>query len=181
MCFFRGGGAASFAIAPSGTWPSYATANTSLATDGVITPGYSSIPDGISGSDLLIPIISDGIPESAEYFCVQLTNISTNIGRHALSQLNEEFIVRDSNSAYGLIEWKEIGHTISLNHRTLMLLLVRREGLEFNILVNYNVTYVPAGSGTEHQLLDYVTTPGFTAIQVSNVNEISSLVILIRL
>ena len=51
---------------------------------------------------------------------------------------------------------------------------MRREGLEFNILVNYNVTYVPAGSGTESQLLDYVTTPGFTVIQVSNVNEVSS-------
>ena len=69
----------------------------------------------------------------------------------------------------------------SLNPRTLTLLLVRRKGLEFNILVNYNVTYVPAGSGTENQLLDYVTTPGFTVIQVSNVNDISSLVILIKL
>ena len=68
-------------------------------------------------------------------------------------------------------------HTISLNPRTLTLLLVRRKGLEFNILVNYNVTYVPAGSGAGHQLLDYVTTPGFTVIQVSNVNEVSSLVI----
>ena len=68
-----------------------------------------------------------------------------------------------------------------MNPRTLTLLLVRTEGLEFNILVNYNVTYVPAGSGTEHQLLDYVTTPGFTVIQVSNVNEISSLFILIRI
>ena len=54
---------------------------------------------------------------------------------------------------------------------------MRRKGLEFNILVNYNVTYVPAGSGAGHQLLDYVTTPGFTVIQVSNVNEVSSLVI----
>ena len=41
-----------------------------------------------------------------------------------------------------------------MNPRTLTLLLVRREGLEFNILVNYNVTYVPAGSGTEHLFLN---------------------------
>ena len=29
--------------------------------------------------------------------------------------------------------------------------------------------YVQVGSGTEYEILDYVTTPGFTVIQVSNV------------
>ena len=80
--------------------------------------------------------------------------------------------MRDSDSAYGLIEWEDTGHTITLNPRTLTLRLIRRQGLEFNILVNYNVTYVPAGSGVESQVLDYVTTPGFTVMQVGTYSPI---------
>ena len=44
---------------------------------------------------------------------------------------------------------------------------MRGKGLEFNIVVNYNVSYVPAGSGIDTQIQNYVVTPGLTVIHVS--------------
>ncbi|KAI6651569.1 hypothetical protein LOD99_5177 [Oopsacas minuta] len=139
--------------------------NSSSAVDDIYTPGTSSISDGQTQGDLLIPVVADGIPESAEYFTVQLISVTSNIGRLADTELSENFIVRDSDNAYGLFEWGEVGHTITLNPRTLTLQLIRTQGLEFNIIINYNVTYVPAGGDIGNQLLDYVTSPGFTVIQ----------------
>ena len=142
--------------------------NSSSADDDILTPGSSSFPDGQSRADLLIPVVADGLPEAAEYFTARLTSVTSNIGRLASTGLTENFIVRDSDNAYGLLEWADVGHTITLDPRTLSLQLVRRQGLEFNILVNYNVTYVPAGAEINSQLTDYVIAPGFTVIQVSD-------------
>ena len=142
--------------------------NSSSADEDILTPGSSSIPDGQSQVNLLIPVVADELPEAAEYFTVQLTSVTSNIGRLATTGLTENFIVRDSDNAYGLLEWAEVGHTITLDPRTLSLQLIRRQGLEYNILINYNVTYVPASGDLSSQLTDYVIAPGFTVIQVSD-------------
>ena len=64
QCFFLGGGAASFAIAPSGTWPSYATG---LAQDLYL----ESTVEAVGGREVVLQLANPYLDKGHIIYCNQ--------------------------------------------------------------------------------------------------------------